>query len=386
MPTTLLKNCRLISPDIDLESASILVDGEKIKRIYTSCDTLPEADRVVDLEGNMAMPGFADIHCHGRSGLDFCDTTDEAVTVMAVDKLKEGVTTLLPTTLTLGEDTLAKALQTAANYVKSGIKGAKVPGVHLEGPFINPKCLGAQNPDFVRRPDIEEVKRLARIFPVLKVSYAAEMPGGSEFAAQLLSEGITPSCVHSAATYGEFLAAREHGLRNLTHYCNQMTALHHRDIGLVGAGLACEDVYIELICDKLHICPDMIKLIFSLKNVEKIQLVSDAMRAGGMPDGEYSLGGLPVTVKDGAARLTDGGALAGSTLQICDALRNVYELTGLPLSTLVKTTSWNQACALGLEGIGRLEPGFYADIAVLDKNFKVRKVFVNGEERLAAGN
>lgn len=378
---TLLKNCRLISPDTDLSAAAILIENDRISRIYSPGDTLPDADKVIDLGGDMAMPGFIDVHCHGRSGLDFSDATLEAVTAMGVDKLKEGVTTLLPTTLTLPEETLAASLKTAAEYVNTGVKGCKIPGVHLEGPFINPKCLGAQNPDYVRKPDIEEVKRLDAIFPVLKVSYAVEMPGAAEFSAELLAEGITPSCVHSAATYRQFLDGYDHGLRNLSHFCNQMTALHHRDIGLVGAGLSHEDVYIEFICDKLHICPDMIALVFDIKGPEHIQLISDAMRASGMPDGDYTLGGLPVVVSDGAARLASNGALAGSTLQICQALKNVAEITELPLSDLVKTTSWNQACALRLPDLGRLEPGYFADITVLDNDFNVVMTLVNGEVR-----
>lgn len=380
----LFKNCNLISPDAELEGAAILVEDKVVKKVFAKGDPLPQADKVIDVNGAMTVPGFVDIHCHGKSGFDFSDATEEAMTTIGIDKLKEGVTTFLPTTLTLPEEQLAESLRTAANYVKKGVKGVKLAGVHLEGPFINPKCLGAQNPDFVREPDIEMVRRLAKIFPVKKVSYAVEMPGGDRFAADCIAEGITPSCVHSAATFKQFQAAHEHGLQNLTHFCNQMTPLHHRDIGLVGAGFACKDVYIELICDKLHICPDMISLVFSLKNVEKIQLITDAMRAAGMPDGESSLGGLAVIVKDGAARLASNGALAGSTLQICDALRNVYEITGLPLRDLIKTTSWNQACALGLEKIGRLAPGYMADIVILDSNFKVRSVFVEGELRYQA--
>jgi len=378
----LLKNCRLISPDTDLNGASSLIADEKIKRIYAPGDVLPDADEVIDAEGNMVMPGFVDIHCHGRSSFDFCDASDEAIRTMAVDKLKEGVTTLLPTTLTLAEETLASALKTADNYVKSGVKGCKIPGVHLEGPYINPKCLGAQNPAFVRKPDIEEVKRLNSIFPVRKVSFAIEMEGAPEFAAELISEGITPSCVHSAASFKQFMAGYQHGLRNLSHFCNQMTPLHHRDIGLVGAGFACDDVYIEFICDTLHICPDMINLVFNLKSIEKIQLITDAMRASGMPDGISSLGGLEVMVKDGAARLTSNGALAGSVLQLNVALKNVYNITDMELSDLVKTTSWNQARALGLKDIGKLEPGFLADIVILDNDFNVMKVFINGEQRL----
>jgi N-acetylglucosamine-6-phosphate deacetylase len=378
----LLKNCHVISPDYDAENIAILIEGEKIKRLYADNSALPEADEIIDAQGQMVVPGFIDVHCHGRSGFDFTDATQEAMDTMAVDKLKEGVTTLLPTTLTLPEEQLAASLETAAAYVKSGKKGCKVPGVHLEGPFINPNCLGAQNPDYVRLPDIEEVKRLAKIFPVCKVSYAIEVEGGTEFASQLLAEGITPSCVHSAAKYSDFKRASKHGLKNLSHFCNQMTGLHHRDIGLVGAGLTNNEVFIELICDTLHICPDMIELIFKLKDTEKIQLITDAMRAAGMPDGEYSLGGLAVIVADGAARLKSNGALAGSTLEVCDALKNVAGITGKPLSELIKSTSWNQAQSLGLEKHGKIEPGYFADIVFLSDDFKPTKVFVNGELRL----
>ena len=380
----LLTNCHLISPDQNFPGSSILIENGLIRKIYAQGDALPSADQVIDVKGAMTMPGFIDVHCHGKSGVDFCDAQDSAIETIGIDKLKEGVTSYLPTTLTLPEDLLVKALKTAANYTARGVKGCKLPGVHLEGPFINPKCLGAQNPDYVREPDIEMVRRLAKIYPVKKVSYAVEMPHGAEFAAELAAEGIQGSCAHSGAKYGEFMAAYKHGLHALTHFCNQMTPLHHRDIGLVGAGLLHQDVYVEMICDKLHLCPDMIKLVFSQKDLNHILLITDAMRAAGMPDGESSLGGLAVIVKDGAARLASNGALAGSTLQLCDALRNVYEITGLPLEQLVRTTSLNQANSIGLEKVGRLVPGYCADIVVLDDRFKVKKTFVDGELRYEA--
>ncbi len=382
--STLIKNIRLVSPDVDEKNAAILVNGSKIADVFCDGDALPSADTVVDGQGMTAVPGFIDVHCHGRSGVDFCDATQEAMDTIAMDKLSEGVTTLLPTTLTLPEDQLAAAMQTAKAYVAKGAPGCKVPGVHLEGPFINPKCLGAQNPDFVRTPDIKEVMRLNDIFPVKKISYAVEMENGPRFAAELLANGITPSCVHSASTYAQFMAAYSHGLRNLSHFCNQMTALHHRDIGLVGAGLMHNDVFIEFICDKLHICPDMIKLVFQIKGTEHIQLITDAMRASGLPDGPSELGGLPVIVKNGEARLASNGALAGSTLQMATALKNITEVTGLPLKETVKCSSWNQARALNMPGLGKLAPGYAADIVLMNDAFQVKQVFVDGTCKFTA--
>ena len=380
----LLKNIRLVSPDVDEKNAAILVADGKVADVFCDGDALPSSANVVDGQGLTAVPGFIDVHCHGRSGVDFCDATQEAMDTIAMDKLSEGVTTLLPTTLTLPEDQLAAAMQTAKAYVAKGAPGCKVPGVHLEGPFINPKCLGAQNPDFVRTPDVKEVMRLNEIFPVKKVSYAVEMENGPRFAAELLANGITPSCVHSAATYAGFMDAYRHGLRNLSHFCNQMTALHHRDIGLVGAGLMHNDVFIEFICDKLHICPDMIKLVFQIKGTEHIQLITDAMRASGLPDGPSDLGGLPVIVKNGEARLASNGALAGSTLQMATALKNITEVTGLPLKETVKCSSWNQARALNMPGLGKLAPGYAADIVLMDEAFQVKQVFVDGTSKFSA--
>ena len=377
---TLIKNCRLVSPDLDLADASILIEAGKIAGIFTA-SSLPAADRTVDAAGLTAMPGFVDVHCHGRNNFDFCDALVDGVNTIAREKLAEGVTTLLPTTLTLPEADLVATLKSVAAY--DG-KGCTLPGVHLEGPFINPKCTGAQNPAFVRKPDVEEVKRLNAIYPVLKVSFAVEEEGGDRLCEELRNLGITPSCVHSAASYGQFKAGYAKGLRNLSHFCNQMTPLHHRDIGLVGAGLLNDGVFIEFICDKLHISPDMIALVFKVKDAGHIQLISDAMRASGMPNGEYTLGGLPVIVQGGAARLKEGGALAGSTLQIMDALRNVAEITSLPLKELVKSTSFAQAQALGLPGIGKLEPGYQADIVLLTREFKVSKTLVDGEIRYEA--
>lgn len=378
---TLIKNCRLVSPGVDMPLASILIDGDKIVQISAGECAAPAGAEVIDAGGLTAVPGFIDVHCHGRNSFDFCDGSAQGSAAIAENKLAEGVTTLLPTTLTVSEADLADSLRAVAAYDQKS--GCRIPGVHLEGPFINVKCAGAQNPEFVRVPDAAEVDRLNAVFPVAKITFAIEEEKGVAFVGEMLRRGIVPSCTHSAAKYGVFKEAYNTGLRNLSHFCNQMTPLHHRDIGLVGAGLLHQDVFAELICDKLHISPEMIKLVFQVKGADHVVLITDAMRAAAMPDGEYSLGGLPVLVADGAARLKDGGALAGSTLQLATAFKNVCEVTGLPMCEAVKSTSASAARSLGLNDRGYLQPGFLADIVLLDDGFTVRKTLVGGELRFS---
>ena len=375
-------HCHLVTPGAEIADTAIEIENGMIVRVGQGTPSWALGGR--DVEGRMVLPGFIDVHCHGRNNVDFSDGNAEAVGIIAENKLAEGVTTVLPTTLTLPETDLAAALRAVAAY--DGRRGCRIPGVHLEGPFINPKCVGAQNPEFVRKPDIAEVDRLNAIFPVKKVTFAMETEGGNDLIVELLRRGIVPSCTHSAATAREFASGYALGLRNLSHFCNQMTALHHRDIGLVGSGLLYGDVNVELICDKLHISPEMIKLVFKVKGPERVMLITDAMRAAGMPEGEYTLGGLPVHVgADGAARLTSNGALAGSTLLISTALKNVVEVTGMPLSEAVKSTSLTAARSLGWTDFGRIEPGCVADLAVLDDDYSVSMTVVDGEIRYRRG-
>ena len=371
-------HCHLVTPGAEIVDAAVGIEDGVIVNVEEGTPSWALGGR--DMAGRMVMPGFIDVHCHGRNNVDFSDGSSEAVRIIAENKLAEGVTPLLPPTLTLPETDLAAALNAVAAY--DGKTGCRIPGVHLEGPFINPKCVGAQNPAFVRLPDIAEIDRLNGIFPVKKVTFAVETAGGNALVGALLERGIVPSCTHSAATAAEFLTAYGRGLRNLSHFCNQMTPLHHRDIGLVGSGLLYDDVNVEFICDRLHISPEMIKLVFKVKGANRVMLITDAMRASGMPEGEYTLGGLPVHVgADGAARLTSNGALAGSTLQLKVALKNVVEVNGLPLCEAVISSSLTAARSLGWTKLGRLEPGCFADIVVLDDDYSVRMTLVGGEIR-----
>ena len=376
---TLIENAHIVSPALDIACGSLLIKDGIIVQVSAGAHAAPAGSKRIDACGKLTVPGFIDLHCHGRNNFDFCDGDASGVQTIAENKLSEGVTTLLPTTLTVSHEQLAASLAAIAKCDQS--RSCRLPGVHLEGPFINPKCAGAQNPAFVRLPDAAEVDKLNEIFPVKKITFAIEVENGIAFTSQMLERNITPSCTHSGAKYADFAAAHQAGLRNLSHFCNQMTPLHHRDIGLVGAGLLHLDVFAELICDKLHIDPAMIKLVCQTKGFDHVILITDAMRAAGMPDGEYDLGGLPVKVFDGAARLKEGGALAGSTLQLATAFKNVAEVTGAPLSEVVKSTSLSAAASLKLNDRGRLEPGYLADIVLLEDDFTVSATLVDGEVR-----
>ena len=377
----LIKNAHIITPGVELNNAAVLIDNGRICSLFTAGEALPATDEVFDAAGKMLMPGFIDMHFHGAMGYETTTDDVKAMTAIGAQKLREGVTSCCPTTLTLPEDRLASSLAHIEAYRKAP-SGAQVIGVHLEGPYVNPDCLGAQNPAFQRNPSIDEIKRLNAISPVSLITYAIELPGAVPFTEELLANGIIPSCGHSNADMAQFSAGYCRGLRRLTHFCNQMTKLHHRSIGLVGAGFYEPDVYVELICDKIHLCEDMIRLIFRSKNHSHIILITDAMEASGLQPGNYQLGGLAVVVSDGAARLASNGALAGSILKMNEALKNVHEVTGIDLPELVRTTSLNQAQELGITDLGRIQAGFRADLALLDDAFNVAQVFIAGQKRL----
>jgi len=375
--TLIITNAHLVSPDKELFNAAILCDNGFIKQVIPAGQPLPKADETYDAAGKMVIPGFIDMHFHGGMGYETTSKDAKAVSIIGQAKVKEGVTAMCPTTLTLSEEDLANSLKNIEAYRKAPT-GAKVIGTHLEGPYINPACIGAQNPAYVRKPDFDEVMRLNAISPVALITYAIEAEGAVDFTEKLIAANILPSCGHTNATKAQYDAGAAKGLARLTHFCNQMTKLHHREIGLVGAGLYDDNTYVEMICDKIHLCPDMIRLAFKCKPIDKIILITDAMEATGLADGNYQLGGLAVIVADGAARLASNGALAGSTLQFNNAFKNVLEETKLPATEVVKATSWNQARELGIDNMGKLEPDFTADIAVLDNAFKVAATFVNG--------
>ena len=391
MQKTVIVNAHVISPDVDLENATIEIVGKKIKSVTSGkvsglkSKVLKPGDTVVDVKGQYVMPGFIDVHTHGALGYDFCDADPKAIFEFAKAKLQEGVTTVLPTTLTVSHAELVTAAKNAKKYDEAGQPYAKVPGIHLEGPFINVKCCGAQNPKFVRKPSVKELKEIAKVYPVRQISYAVETEGGAKFAKECFKLGVVPSCGHTGAKFKDLQAAYKNGLRHMTHFCNQMTPLHHREIGMVGAGFLVEDLNTEVICDRIHLCDDMLALIFTRRSLAHVQMITDSLRCSHCKDGyAFEMGGLKVLLKNGEARLVEGNNLAGSTLWMGNGLKNVHDVTGIPLKDLVRCTSWNQAIEQGWgKQLGKVEKGFLADLVVINpKSWKPSAVFVEGEQRI----
>jgi N-acetylglucosamine-6-phosphate deacetylase len=383
---TIIVNAHVISPGVDLAGATVILENGKISRVGKFAAPKPKAgDTVVDAKGNYLMPGFIDVHTHGALECDFCDADPQAIFKVAEGKLQEGCTSFLPTTLTVSHEELIAAAKNAKAYVEAGSPYAKIIGIHLEGPFINVKCCGAQNPKYVRKPSIKELKEIDKVFPVKQISYAVEAEGGAKFAKDCIKMGVVPSVGHTGAKLADLMPAYKNGLRHMTHFCNQMTPLHHREIGMVGAGFLIEDLNTEVICDKIHLCPDMLRLVFTRRNLAHIQMITDSLRCSHCPDGyAFQMGGLDVLLKNGEARLVNGGNLAGSTLWMGNGLKNVHEVTGIPLKDLVRTTSWNQAIEQGLgDKLGKIEKGFVADLVVINKKtWRPSAVFVDGEQKI----
>jgi N-acetylglucosamine-6-phosphate deacetylase len=377
---TLIQHVTVISPQQRREAQSILIEDGMIAMVGAESVA---ADEMIDGTGLLAVPGLFDIHCHGADGADVCDNSLDAVRHIARKKLAEGVTTWLPTTLTQPRETLCEIVGKVAQY-RAQQDLTRCPGLHIEGPFINKEKAGAQNPEFVRLPDWEELRGLHEIAPARIVSLAPEMPGAGELIAMATKAGIVCSAAHTSATYAQLAEGIAAGLKHLTHFGNAMTPLHHREIGVVGGGLYDPRVNIELICDTIHLCPDILKLIFTVVPIERLMMITDSVAASWIGNGTMQLGGLDVVIENHVARLKVGGALAGSTLLANEGLRNVVEVTGLPIEKVIQATSWNQAQSLGLAGFGKIEARYHADITLLREDFSVARTIVGGESRYIA--
>lgn len=340
-----------------------------------------EADEVTDVCGNMITAGLVDLHIHGYAGFDTSDGSPEDIKKMALLLAQNGVTSWCPTTMTVSQPEILKAfdaVRAAKSDIESGAAhGARILGVNCEGPFISPNKKGAQDGKYILPPSADFVIKNSDIIRL--VTIAPEMDDNCREIKKIAeSTDVVISMGHTEATLEQARLAIESGARHVTHLYNAMPHLDHRAPGLIGAVMTDRRVSCEMIADTFHINPALFEMTAQLKG-DKLVLITDCMRAGGMPDGSYTLGGQPVTVHGVECRLEDG-TIAGSVLKINCAVRNLKNNTRLPLWKAINAASLNAADSIGESGrIGSIAKGKYADFAVMDKDFNVKMTVVGGE-------
>ena len=327
------------------------------------------------------LPGFVDVHVHGGAGADFMDGTSEAVEKITRYHGRQGTTALAATTLSASREDISRALrviQRAAEQPQP--ECAEIEGIHLEGPYINTNRAGAQDRRSIRPPDLREFEEWLGLAPQLRwiVTFAPEIDGAWSLLEKFRHQALF-SIGHTDATYAQTLEAVQRGARHVTHLFNAMPPLQHRDPGVVGAAMVSPECTVEMIADGVHLHPVILQT-FARLMPERIVLVTDAIRAAGMPEGRYKLYGYEVEVVDGAARLPSG-ALAGSTLTMLGALQNMVELAGLKLEQVVPAATEIPARLLRLEKRkGKIEIGYDADLVVISPRFEIQRVFLGGTE------
>ncbi|UKK99908.1 N-acetylglucosamine-6-phosphate deacetylase [Brevibacillus brevis] len=339
-------------------------------------------DHVVKVEDGWICPGFVDMHMHGIDGYDTMDGTPESLQAISTALARHGVTSFLATTMTAPYAQLEQVLVNIAQNSREGLPGAQSIGIHLEGPWINPRYKGAQKEENIAIPKLDAVQKLYELSEGLikVVTIAPEQPEALEAIAWLKERDVIVSAGHTGATFAQATEAVDAGVRHFTHCFNAMTGLHHREPGVVGAAMYHEQLSTELIADGIHVHPAVMKILYRVKTAERLALVSDSMRAAAMGEGTYDLGGQEVHVQDNQAKLADG-TLAGSILTLNRAVGNIVTLSGVSLPDAVEMASLTPASILGFgERKGRLAAGYDADITVLNTQFDVIMTFVAGKE------
>ncbi|GIP32735.1 N-acetylglucosamine-6-phosphate deacetylase [Paenibacillus sp. J2TS4] len=384
---TLITNASIVMEDSVLTDGEILLEGDQISWIGLrgSHPELTEsfAGTRIDAKQGWIVPGFIDIHVHGGYGHDFMDATKECLDGITRFHSQHGTTSMLATTVTASHEAIVNVLSAVSDYTSQEMPYAQLIGVHLEGPFISHKWPGAQNPAFIVPPQKQWLQEWSEQYPGLikMLTLAPETEGAYELIQWLKSNGVVAAAGHTDASYDIVEEAVEHGLSHAVHTFNAMTGLHHRKPGTVGAVLTDDRISAEIIADGFHVHPAGIKLLTRAKVNHNLMLITDAMSAAGLGNGQYSLGGLPVTVKDGVATLTEGNSLAGSTLTMISAFRFVIDKVGLTVPEASVLASGNPARMLGMyDTIGSIAAGKQADVLLLTPELEIGGMWIKGKQ------
>lgn len=378
---TLINNVNIISPYEIFFGYGVVIDEDKIIEISKVGHIKAESiDFVIEGHGNFLAPGFIDIHNHGNMGFDMMDSTEDALDGIGEFHLQNGVTSYLGTVITSSYENMSNAIKNLVRY-QNKKESSRLIGIHLEGPFFSLDKKGAQPEKYIKLPNLDEVKEILKISKdrLKMVSIAPEKPGALEVISYLKSKDITVALAHSSASFEESEAGINCGATVATHLYNGMREFNHREPGIIGAALLDERVYCEIIYDQIHLHDAAVKIALKMKGMDKIVLVSDAMMAAGLSDGDYELGGQKVVVKDSRATLETGN-LAGSTLNLRDAVRNMMNYLDIPMKDAIRMASLSPAKAIGVDRYkGSIEIGKDADLILIDKEIHILGTMVMGK-------
>lgn len=381
----LIKNANIITPYEIKRDASLIIENGRIEDLVAGPVKEEGFQQVLDLEGKYLAPGFIDIHNHGNFGYDAMDASYQALDSIGSFHASRGVSSYLITTMTQDPSQIKRTLEVAGNYINDRgtdwQSGAQALGIYLEGPYFSMEKKGAQPPEFIKNPSIDEITDFIQVAKnhIRIVAVAPELEGSKDFIKFVKEQGIVLTAAHSNATFEETKTGIDAGIGLATHLYNGMREFNHREPGIIGAVLTDERVVCEIICDGIHLHPVAMDLALRAKGRDGLVLISDAMRAAGLEDGQYELGGQPVFVEDGAARLKEG-SLAGSTLTLDRAVANMIELVNVKLEDAVRMASLNPARLIGVDGRkGSIEVGKDADLVVFDQDIRIEKTLVKGQ-------
>ncbi|WP_407083493.1 N-acetylglucosamine-6-phosphate deacetylase [Photobacterium leiognathi] len=369
---------RIFTPTGIAYNQYVIVNDGKIEAIT---ETKPLDCDVTELEGQTLVPGFIDIHIHGRAGADVMDATPQALQTIADALPKTGVVAWVGTTVTAPWQDIINALQQVREFCQQPKQvGAKLLGSFLEGPYFTEAYRGSHPTQYLQAPSIEALTELKEVAgdSLIRVALAPEYQGSDEAIQWLTAEGIKTSIAHTSANFEQVTTAHQHGADCGVHLFNGMSGLHHREPGCAGAVLF-HDMLAELIADGIHVHPVMMQLAYRMKGYQQLALITDCMRAGGLSDGKYQLGAQIITVTNGEAR-TDDGSLAGSTCSLDQALRNMIMLTGVPEWEAVQMATSVPAKYVGIDDkLGFIKPGYNASFALLDPQFQIQATLIDGQ-------